>query len=93
MFKKDGVVGWKCRACGYLTKARRPRKVVLFCAYGHAYFEVLAERLMITNGIGRSRCSGESFDILFLGKMATGEIVPFEGLRLKCWGAPCSSHL
>ena len=43
VFKKDGVVVWKCRACGYLHEGKEAPKSCPVCAYGRAYFEMLAE--------------------------------------------------
>jgi rubrerythrin len=43
VFNKDGVVVWKCRACGYLHEAKEAPQNCPVCAYGRAYFEMLSE--------------------------------------------------
>ncbi|HAR96826.1 MAG TPA: rubrerythrin family protein [Deltaproteobacteria bacterium] len=43
VFEKDGVVIWKCRACGYLHNGKEAPQRCPVCAYGRAYFETLAE--------------------------------------------------
>ncbi len=43
VFKKDEVVRWKCRVCGYVKPGKEPPDACPICAYSRAYFEVLAE--------------------------------------------------
>jgi len=43
VFKKHGVVKWKCRICGYVKEDKGAPHSCPICAYGRAYFEVFAE--------------------------------------------------
>ena len=43
VFKKDTVVKWKCRVCGYVKEDKEPPHSCPICAYGRAYFELFAE--------------------------------------------------
>ena len=43
VFKKDGVVIWRCMNCGYIHEAQEAPKACPACAHPQAYFEVLAE--------------------------------------------------
>lgn len=43
VFKKDKVVRWKCRACGYVRGGQEPPDTCPVCARSRAFFEVLAE--------------------------------------------------
>jgi len=43
VFRKDRVVEWKCRVCGYVKEGKEPPERCPICAYGRGYFEVLAE--------------------------------------------------
>lgn len=43
VFKKDRVVRWKCRECGYVKAGKEPPDTCPICAYSRAYFEILAE--------------------------------------------------
>jgi rubrerythrin len=43
VFRKDRAVKWKCRVCGYAEEARGAPDTCPICAYGQAYFELLAE--------------------------------------------------
>ena len=43
VFKKDTMVKWKCRACGWVKEGKEVPDSCPICAYGRAYFEVLAE--------------------------------------------------
>lgn len=43
VFRKDVIVKWKCRACGYLHEDREAPHSCPVCSYGRAYFEVLRE--------------------------------------------------
>jgi rubrerythrin len=43
VFKKDGVVVWRCLNCGWLHEAAEAPKFCPACAHPQAYFEVLAE--------------------------------------------------
>jgi rubrerythrin len=42
VFKKGRPVVWRCRNCGYVTKAAEAPKACPACAHPQAYFEVLA---------------------------------------------------
>lgn len=44
VFKKDMVVTWKCRMCGYLHEDREAPQGCPVCSYGPACFEVLTEK-------------------------------------------------
>ncbi|HPW37407.1 MAG TPA: ferritin family protein [Syntrophorhabdus sp.] len=43
IFRKDSVVKWKCRACGYVKKNRNAPKVCPLCRCSRAYFELFTE--------------------------------------------------
>jgi rubrerythrin len=43
VFKKDTVVKWKCRVCGYVKEDKAPPHSCPICTKGRAYFELLAE--------------------------------------------------
>ena len=44
VFKKDSVVKWNCRICGYLHESKDAPITCPLCAYDQAHFELLAER-------------------------------------------------
>lgn len=43
VFKKDGVVAWKCRNCGYVHEGGEAPEECPACNHPRAYFEVLCE--------------------------------------------------
>jgi len=43
VFKKDKVVVWKCRNCGYIHEGEEAPQECPACAHPQAYFELLAE--------------------------------------------------
>ncbi len=43
VFRKDTVVKWKCRVCGYVKEQKEAPENCPICAYGRAYFELLAD--------------------------------------------------
>jgi len=43
VFKKDVVLKWKCRNCGYIHEANEAPKECPACKHAQAFFEVLAE--------------------------------------------------
>jgi len=43
VFKKDKVVVWRCRNCGYLHEGTEAPKVCPACAHPQAFFELLCE--------------------------------------------------
>ena len=43
VFKKDKVVRWRCRNCGYIHEGTEAPKVCPACAHPQAYYEVAAE--------------------------------------------------
>jgi rubrerythrin len=43
VFKKERVMKWKCRICGYVREDKESPQSCPICAYDRAYFEVLAE--------------------------------------------------
>ena len=43
VFKKDGIVKWKCRNCGYVHEGTEPPEKCPACAHPKAYFELLGE--------------------------------------------------
>lgn len=43
VFKKDTVVKWKCRNCGYVHEGKEAPKVCPACAHPQSYYELLAE--------------------------------------------------
>lgn len=43
VFKKDTVVKWKCRNCGYIYEGKEAPKDCPACKHAQAFYEVLAE--------------------------------------------------
>ena len=43
IFKRDKVVKWRCRNCGYIHEGTEPPDKCPACAHAKAYFELLAE--------------------------------------------------
>jgi len=43
VFKKDAVVKWKCRNCGYVHEGKEAPSECPACAHPQAYYELLAE--------------------------------------------------
>ena len=43
VFKKDKVVKWKCRNCGYVHEGKDAPKVCPACKHPQAYYELLSE--------------------------------------------------
>jgi rubrerythrin len=43
VFKKDTVVKWKCRNCGYIHKGKEAPERCPACDYPQSYYELLAE--------------------------------------------------
>ncbi len=43
VFKKDTVVKWKCRNCGYVHEGKEAPKECPACAHPQAYYELLCE--------------------------------------------------
>ncbi len=43
VFKRNGVVIWRCRNCGYLHEATEAPKMCPACAHPQAHFEILGE--------------------------------------------------
>lgn len=43
VFKKDGIVTWRCMNCGYLHEGTEAPDVCPACAHPRAHFELLAE--------------------------------------------------
>ena len=43
VFKRDGVVVWRCRNCGYLHEAKEAPKLSPACLHPQAHFELLGE--------------------------------------------------
>jgi rubrerythrin len=43
VFKRNGVVTWRCLNCGYLHEATEAPKVCPACAHPQSYFELLGE--------------------------------------------------
>jgi rubrerythrin len=43
VFKKDAVVKWKCRICGYVNEDKEAPDSCPVCSYSRAFFELLAE--------------------------------------------------
>jgi rubrerythrin len=43
VFKKDTVVKWHCRNCGYVHEGKEAPTVCPACAHPQAYYEILAE--------------------------------------------------
>lgn len=42
-FKREDIVIWYCRKCGYVHEGNEPPKKCPACAHPHGYFELLAE--------------------------------------------------
>ncbi len=43
VFKKEGVVQWRCRNCGYVHEGEEALEMCPACAHAMAHFELLAE--------------------------------------------------
>lgn len=43
VFKKDSVVRWKCRNCGYIHEGKEAPKECPACAHPQSYYELLCE--------------------------------------------------
>ncbi|GBE04431.1 rubrerythrin-1 [bacterium BMS3Abin10] len=43
VFKKDSVVKWKCRNCGYVHEGEEAPDECPACAHSQAYYELLCE--------------------------------------------------
>ncbi|NPE32142.1 rubrerythrin family protein, partial [Methanococcoides sp. SA1] len=43
VFKRDEIVKWKCRNCGYISEGNEPPDECPACVHAKAYFELLAE--------------------------------------------------
>lgn len=43
VFKRESVIEWKCRNCGYVHKAQEAPKECPLCAHPRAYYELLCE--------------------------------------------------
>ena len=43
VFKKDGVVFWKCRNCGYVMEGAEAPDLCPACLHPQSYYEILAE--------------------------------------------------
>jgi rubrerythrin len=43
VFKKDEVVKWRCRNCGYVHEGKEAPEVCPACAHPQAHYELLAE--------------------------------------------------
>ena len=43
VFKKDGVVMWKCRNCGYVYEGAEAPQLCPACKHPQSYYEILAE--------------------------------------------------
>lgn len=43
VFKKDKVVKWKCRNCGYVHEGSEAPKICPACSHPQAYYELLSE--------------------------------------------------
>lgn len=43
VFKRDEVVKWHCRNCGYIHKGTEPPEICPACAHPKAHYQVLAE--------------------------------------------------
>ena len=43
VFKREKVVRWKCRNCGYIYEGTEPPEKCPACAHPRAYFELLSE--------------------------------------------------
>jgi rubrerythrin len=43
VFKKEKVVRWKCRNCGYIHEGKTPPAKCPACEHPESYFEVIEE--------------------------------------------------
>ena len=43
VFKKEKVVKWKCRNCGYVHEGKEAPKLCPACKHPQAYYEILGE--------------------------------------------------
>jgi rubrerythrin len=43
VFKRDQVIKWKCRNCGYVHQGKEAPELCPACAHAKAYFELLGE--------------------------------------------------
>lgn len=43
VFKRDTVVKWKCRECGYVHEGKEPPEICPACGHTKNYYELLAE--------------------------------------------------
>jgi len=43
VFRRNGVVTWRCRNCGYLHEAKEAPELCPACQHPQAYFELLGE--------------------------------------------------
>jgi len=43
VFRRNGVVTWRCRYCGYLHEAKEAPELCPACEHPQAYFELLGE--------------------------------------------------
>ena len=43
VFKKDKVIRWKCRNCGYIHEGTEAPEICPACSHPQSYYEVLAE--------------------------------------------------
>ncbi|OPX81052.1 MAG: Rubrerythrin [Methanosaeta sp. PtaB.Bin087] len=43
VFKREGVISWRCRNCGYIHDGTEPPEECPACAHERAYFELLCE--------------------------------------------------
>ncbi|NQS97977.1 MAG: rubrerythrin family protein [candidate division Zixibacteria bacterium] len=43
VFKREGILSWRCRNCGYLHEGTEAPEVCPACAHPQAYFELLGE--------------------------------------------------
>ncbi len=43
VFKRDKVVEWKCRNCGYVHKGKEAPNICPACKHAQSYYEILAE--------------------------------------------------
>lgn len=43
VFKRDTVVKWKCRECGYIYEGKEPPEICPACGHSKNYYELLAE--------------------------------------------------
>ncbi|MBC7190450.1 rubrerythrin family protein [Candidatus Aerophobetes bacterium] len=43
VFKKDSVVKWKCRNCGYIYEGKEAPEICPACAHPRAYYELFCE--------------------------------------------------